>query len=177
MKTYLEIKVPLFYDAIWFEELRSSFQHFEVRWQTGFYHITMAFLDETPEGVDISAILKKHLGSFPAQTLTFDKLDVFKTESGMFIVYLTSMDIPQTFLSLIQNIRTDLESIGCVMYSDFRLHVTLGRIKDSSVKLSDIKHIINKISIPAFSLILEDIDYRVFRGQVLFETKLNNLIK
>ena len=33
MKTYLEIKVPLRYDAIWFEELRRVFQQIEVKWQ------------------------------------------------------------------------------------------------------------------------------------------------
>jgi len=38
MKTYLEIKVPLRYDAIWFEELRRAFQQIEVKWQTGFFH-------------------------------------------------------------------------------------------------------------------------------------------
>ena len=47
MKTYLEIKVPLRYDAIWFEELRRAFQQIEVKWQTGFFHITMAFIDDT----------------------------------------------------------------------------------------------------------------------------------
>ena len=174
MKTYLEIKVPLRYDAIWFEELRRAFQQIEVKWQAGFFHITMAFIDDTPEDIDISTVLQKHLCSFPAPTLTFNKLDVFNAVSGMFIIYLTATNIPQNYLSLVQNIRSELKSVGCVMNSDFRLHVTLGRIKDSSLMLSDIKQIISKVSLPAFSLNLEDVDYRIFRGQTIYEIKLNN---
>ena len=174
MKTYLEIKVPIRYDAIWFEELRRACQHIEVKWQTGFFHITMAFIDDTPEDVDISTVLQKHLSSFPAPTLTFDKLDVFNTVSGMFIIYLTATDIPLNYLTLIQNIRTDLKSIGCLMNSDFRLHVTLGRVKKTTVMLSDIKQILCKVSLPAFSLNLKDVDYRFFRGQTIYETKLNS---
>ena len=174
MKTYIEIKVPIRYDAIWFEELRRACQQIEVKWQTGFFHITMAFIDDTPGDVDISTVLQKHLSSFPAPTLTFDKLDVFNAVSEMFIIYLTATDIPLNYLTLVQNIRSELKSVGCVMNSDFHLHVTLGRIKDSSLMLSDIKQIISKVSLPTFSLNLENVDYRIFRGQTIYEIKLNS---
>ena len=47
MKTYLEIKVPISYNAPWFSELRKALKDMPVHWQNGYYHITMAFLDET----------------------------------------------------------------------------------------------------------------------------------
>ena len=47
MKTYLEIKVPIQYDVAWFAELRKALNGIPVKWQKGFFHITMVFIDET----------------------------------------------------------------------------------------------------------------------------------
>lgn len=172
MKTYLEIQVPLRYDATWFQKLRLAYSNIDVRWQMAYHHITMAFVDETPEDVDLRPLLEKHLKTFPAPTLTFDKLDVFTAMSGMHIVYLTATDIPQSFLSLIENIRSDMKTVGCVMDSLFRLHVTLGRVKETHIQLSAIQELTESVSLPAFSLSLEDVDYRVFRGETIYEIKL-----
>ena len=54
MKTYIEIQVPIRNDAVWFEKLRCVCQNIDVKWQMGYYHITMAFIDETPIGIDLS---------------------------------------------------------------------------------------------------------------------------
>jgi 2'-5' RNA ligase len=172
MKTYLEIQVPLRYNASWFQELRFACQNIDVRWQMAYYHITMVFVDETPEDVDLRPLLEQHLKTFPAPTLTFDKLDVFTAMSGMHIVYLTATDIPQSFLSLIENIRSDMKDAGCIIDSPFRLHVTLGRVKTSVIQLTSIQEMTKKVSLPAFSLTLEDVDYRVFRGKTIYEIKL-----
>jgi 2'-5' RNA ligase len=172
MKTYLEIQVPLRYNASWFQELRLACRNIDVRWQMAYHHITMAFVDETPENIDIRPLLEKHLNAFPAPTLTFDKLDVFTAMSGMHIIYLTATDVPQSFLSLIENIRSDMKTAGCVVDSWFRLHVTLGRVKDPHIQLATIQELMESVSLPAFSLTLEDVDYRIFRGKTLYETKL-----
>lgn len=173
MKTYLEILVPLRYNASWFQELRLACRSIDVRWQMAYHHITMAFVDETPENIDIRPVLEKHLNAFPAPTLTFDKLDVFTAMSGMHIIYLTATDVPQSFLSLIKNIRSDMKTAGCVVDSWFRLHVTLGRVKDPHIQLVAIQELTESVPLPAFSLTLEDVDYRVFRGKTIYETKLN----
>ena len=175
MKTYLEIQVPLKYNASWFQELRIACRNIDVRWQMAYYHITMAFIDETPEDVDLCPLLEKHLNTFPAPTLTFDKLDVFTAMSGMHIINLTATDAPQSFLSLIENLRSDMKAAGCVMDSWFRLHVTLGRVKDPHIQLADIQELTETVSLPAFSLTLEDVDYRVFRGRTIYEIKLNSI--
>ena len=173
MKTYLEIQVPLKYNASWFQELRLACRNIDVKWQMAYHHITMAFVDETPENIDLRPLLEKHLNAFPALTLTFDKLDVFTAMSGMHIINLTATDVPQSFLSLIEIIRTDMKAAGCVVDSWFRLHVTLGRVKDPHIQLADIQELTESVSLPAFSLTLEDVDYRVFRGKTIYETKLN----
>ena len=172
MKTYLEIQVPLRYDAAWFDELRCGCQHTGIKWQTGFYHITMVFVDKTPTDVDLLPLLEKYLNRYSAPTLTFDKLDAFTTMSGMHIIYLTATEIPQSFLSLIEDIRSDMKDAGCIIDSPFRLHVTLGRIKASLIQLASVQEMTKKVSLPAFSLTLEDVDYRVFRGETIYEIKL-----
>ena len=173
MKTYLEIQVPLKYNASWFQELRLACRNIDVKWQMAYHHITMAFVDETPENIDLRPLLEKHLNAFPALTLTFDKLDVFTAMSGMHIINLTATDVPQSFLSLIEIIRSDMKAAGCVVDSWFRLHVTLGRVKDPHIQLATIQELAKSVSLPAFSLTLEDVDYRVFRGKTIYENKLN----
>lgn len=171
MKSYLEIQIPLRNDVVWFEELRNVCKNIGVKWQMGYYHITMAFIDDTPTGVDLRPLLDKHLQSFVAPTLTFDHLDAFTTMSGMHIIYLAATEIPQSFLSLVQAIRSDLKSANCVINSEFRLHVTLGRVFDHRVQLPILCQILDEVNIPELSLTLTDVDYRVFRGETIYETK------
>jgi 2'-5' RNA ligase len=173
MKTYLEIQIPLRSDVTWFEELRNICKNVDVKWQMGYYHITMAFVDDTPIGVDLRPLLEKHFRSFIAPTLTFDKLDAFTAMSGMHIIYLTATEIPQSFVSLVQAIRSDLKSAGCVMKSEFRLHVTLGRVKDPHIQLPKLHKLLEAVCVPAFSMTLTDVDYRVFRGGTIYETRLS----
>ena len=53
MKSYIEIKVPISFDEYWFQELRDLLNGVDIRWQRGYYHITMAFLDFAPDGVNM----------------------------------------------------------------------------------------------------------------------------
>ncbi len=156
-------------DAAWLQELRQALRPIPVRWQDGFYHITMAFIDDTPVGVDLCPIFEKHLGNYPAPVITFDRLDFFMTNSGGQVIYLTASAIPQSFLELTEAIRRDLKAVGCVILSDFRLHVTLGRVRERDVRL---KELIETVHVPPFSLKLTDVDYRVYRGKTLFVSKL-----
>lgn len=172
MKTYLEIQVPLRNDSLWFVELRRICKDIDIKWQMGYYHITMAFIDETPIGIDMRLILEKHFRSFSAPTITFDKLDAFTAMSGMHIINLTATAVPPSFVSLVQDIRSDMKSAGCVMNSNFQLHVTLGRVKDPRIQLSTLQNILGSVSLLPFSMTLTEVDYRVFRGGTIYETKL-----
>ena len=184
MKTYLEIKVPINYDDPWFEELRSHFSGIPVRWQKDFYHITLVFVNDSPKGIDLCTLLnpkgidlctllKKHLATAQAPVLTFDQLDVFAVSSGMHIIHLTATDVPDTFLALIESIRDDMKATGCVILSDFKLHVTLGRLKDLNIQLPEPRSMAKTFSMPPLSMVLTDVDYREFRGKTIYETQLS----
>ena len=172
MKTYLEIKVPINYDDLWFQHLRASTQGIPVRWQEHYYHITMAFCDEVPIDVDLRPILEKHLAGHKAPVMTFDVLDAFDAASEMYIVHLGVSHIPEEFSTWVDEIRTGLAAAGCMIQSDFKLHVTLGRIRDRSWELSRIQEIVRSTPPPSMTLQLTDVDYRVYRGRTLYETKL-----
>lgn len=169
MKTYLEIKVPISYNAPWFSELRKALKDMPVHWQNGYYHITMAFLDETRNIPEIKAIMHSYLDNANAVSITFNKLDVFTTNSGMKIVHLTTDSIPDDFQKLVNNIRNDISgNTSTSILSDFRLHVTLGRISMPEADINDVGFLIDEIDFSPFTLILNEVEYRVFRGRSLY---------
>ena len=51
MQTYLQIKVPINFNDSWFIELRNTIGDIPVDWQKRYYHITMAFIDETADKI------------------------------------------------------------------------------------------------------------------------------
>lgn len=168
MKSYLEIQVPLCYDAQWLESLRRAFKGIPVRWQKGYFHITMAFLDETPSDVDFTPMISKQLRTTIAPTITFDKLDVFPTRSNdMYIVNLTCTNVPKTFENLIDKIREEFVKRGAVIESKFRLHVTLGRIQNMAISQKGIERVLSAIALSSFTLQLADVEYRWFRGRTI----------
>ena len=104
MKTYLEIKVPITFDASWFAELREELMDIPVIWQRDYYHITMAFIDDTQHLPEIETIMQKYLDSAKPLSIIFDKLDVFTATNGMLIVNLTATEIPAEFQALVDDI-------------------------------------------------------------------------
>lgn len=67
-----------------------------------------------------------------------------------------------------------MKDVGCVILSDFMLHVTLGRVMSYDVELSDIKKVLENNTISPITLTLTDVDYREFRGRTIFETQLKD---
>lgn len=177
MKTYLEIKVPIKFDDPWFERLRSHFTGIPVMWKKDFYHITMVFINDTPKGIDMCSLLEKHLANVQAPVITFDRLNAFSTSSGMFIIHLSANEVPKSFHVLTDAIREDMKAVGCIIHSDFMLHVTLGRVSSFDVKITDLEKMMETVSPPSFTLTLTDVDYREFRGRTLYETHLKRNIE
>lgn len=175
MKTYLEIKVPIKYDDSWLEMLRSHFNGLPVGWQKGYYHITMAFINDTPKGINLRPLLEKQLTGARPTVINFDRLDAFSIKPGRFIIHLTTTHIPECFLSLTKSIRSEMKAVGCVIQSDFMMHVTLGRLNSFDVELSDIKEIINVIPPPSFTLTLKDLEYRALRGRTIYTKSLESI--
>lgn len=128
-KSYIEIKVPFAYQTDCFDRLRHQLEGLPIHWQPDYYHITMAFIDETHCVDDIKHITCKYFANIPPIEITFDKFGVFTTHSGMHIIHLAASNIPEELLSLNKKIREEIINTGSAIYSDFYLHVTLGRIR------------------------------------------------
>ncbi len=174
MKSYLEIKVPIFFDDYWFRELRNLLDGVDIRWQRGYYHITMAFLDQTPQGVNLVTGLDGLLNDAVAPVITFDMLDAFSSGNHRQVVHLTTTQAPDDFLALVEDVRRYFRAKGCVIQSDFRLHVTLGRVQDPGMNVEKLKDIIDQVDLPPFTLELNSVEYRIFRGKTLGLWKLMN---
>ena len=172
MKSYIEIKVPISFDDYWFRELRDLLDGVDIRWQRGYYHITMAFLDITPEGVNMIPGLNERLNDAVAPTLTFNTRDAFASGFHRQVIHLTTTETPKDFIDLVEDIRRFFKAKGCVIQSDFRLHVTLGRVQDPRMNVRKPKDIISQVDMPEFTMELTEVEYRIFRGKTLGQWKL-----
>ena len=117
MKSYIEIKVPITFDENWFRELRNLLNGVDIRWQRGYYHITMAFLDYAPDNVNMIPGLNDILSDAIAPTITFDKLDAFASGYHSQVIHLTTTDASQDFLDLVDDIRQYFLAKGCIDHS------------------------------------------------------------
>ncbi len=167
MKSYIEIKVPITFDEYWFRQLRDLLDSVDICWQRGYYHITMAFLDYAPDNVNIVPGLNEILSDAIAPVITFDKLDAFASGYHRQVIHLTTTDAPQDFLDLVDDIRQYFLAKGCKMQSDFKLHVTLGRVQDPRMNVHKLQDIISQVDLTTMTLTLTGVEYRVFRGKTL----------
>ena len=165
MQSYLEVKIPIRSNAKWYVDLKNTLSSKPVRWQNGYFHITLAFLNETAAIQDVMSVIDKHMNSCVVTELNFDKLDVFTAKhDGFQIINLTVSDIPESFSAWVNGLRAELAASGCVIEYDFRLHVTLGRA-DASCPIEDLQTLIQKVNMPSFKLPLSSYEYREFRGK------------
>ena len=123
----------------------------------------MAFLDFAPDGMNMVPGLDAIISEAVAPTITFDTLDAFASGPHRQVIHLTTTDAPEDFLDLVKDIRRYFKCKGCVIQSDFKLHVTLGRVQDPRVNLRYIKEAIGQVELPAITLDLTDVDYRIFK--------------
>jgi len=93
--------------------------------------------------------MNRHLASFEAPELTFDKIGSFSKSKGG-VVFLTCTSVPEILLQMVDALRQDLEAAGCVIESDFKLHVTLGRVdKDVHVEADLLRELTESVDVPA----------------------------
>lgn len=165
MKSYLEVKVPIDTDAPWFQELRKKMNehHIGVRWQNGFHHITVVFINDNPSTTNLEGLFGRCLEGRMAPSLTFDKVDVFAISSGRYIVYLTAEHPTEEFMALVKDVRDAVKTTGCDFDDNFRLHITLGRVFDERVGLEQLKDITKSIMVPSFTLRLPEVRYMEYR--------------
>ena len=165
MKSYLEVKVPIEVNAPWFEELRKKMDehHISVRWQNGFHHITVVFINEEPAAISLECVLGECLEGRVTPSLTFDKVDVFSISPCRYIVYLTAEHPSNGFMALVKDVRDAVRMTGCNFDNNFRLHVTLGRVYDENIGIEQLRDITNSIAVPSFTLRLPEVRYMEYR--------------
>lgn len=169
MKSYLEVKVPIDIDALWFLELRKKMDehHISARWQNGFHHITVVFVNEEPAAISLEGVFRESLEGRMAPSLTFDKVDVFAISTGRYIVYLTAEHPSDEFMALVKDVRDAVRSTGCDFDENFRLHVTLGRVYDENIGIEQLSSITSSIAVPSFTLRLPEVRYMEYRFKEL----------
>ena len=85
----------------------------------------------------------------------------------MHIIHLAASNIPEELLSLNKKIREEIINTGSAIYSDFYLHVTLGRIKSERIVLDDIRRSVERVKIKPYTVSLREVVYRYFRGAII----------
>ena len=163
MTNYLELKVPVRRDAVWFNRLRNALAKagVPVTWQKSEYHITVAFMKDDQHVEVLQKAFGDVLRNAEAPELTLNRVGVFRTMSGEeLIVNLTSSAPGERFMSLVEKLRSKAEKVGANMESNFRLHITLGRIKTRLVSLEQVEDVVKGIDVPPFTLTLQDAEYK-----------------
>ena len=168
MQSYIEIKVPLRSDARWIKELKQVFRDAAIRvaWKIpGHPHLTLAFIDETPNVGALARELSPYISKATALTIKFDRLNVFRAQSGTkYVVNLTTSAVPERFQCLVNNVRDVLKQNGAEVKSEFLFHVTLGEIDNMEIDIAEIQGFLNTVALPEFSLPLRDVRFLEFRG-------------
>ena len=93
--------------------------------------------------------------------------------NGMLIVNLTATQIPADFQTLVDDIRCDISCTNSNIQSEFKLHVTLGRITVSEADIDDVGFLIDEIDLTPFTLTLNKVEYREFRSRSIYKNKLH----
>lgn len=164
METYIQTCVDINWDSGWFKYLRKILRGLKIQWQHGHYHITMAFIENTPDGVDVNGIAGRAIGacSFPLP-MKFDTIGVFTAEKrGEHIIYLTASVPPEAFTTLVESLRRDLHAAGCsISYypGEFKLHITLGSIDRRKISLEDLQKCISEVKVAEPVIMLSRIEH------------------
>lgn len=175
MSNYLEIKVPIRWDAEWFTALRKTMEaeNIPVKWQTRFFHITAAFINNDEPVELLKVALDRLLADRSALTLTLDKLDAFEAKNDPVIIVNITASCPSPELSIfVDQLRESARALGAVIDGNFLLHITLGRLDSAKASLEQVKRVVTGIEVPSFTLQLDEAEYRYFRGKSIRSWKM-----
>jgi len=170
---YIEVEVPVREDALWFQQLRAKMaeQGVNVKWQNGHFHITVAFITDHPQFANLFLPMTHSVAWKVGPFLTFDKVNAFTTRSGQHIVYLTSSNPTHEFIDMVKRIREEFKAVGCEFSTDFKLHVTLGRVEANQIGLDVLQRILAEVAIPAFTLQLLKVNTLYYPSHEVYNIK------
>lgn len=170
MKNYLELKIPIQRNTQWYRELCDAMQdeRIPVRWQNGFYHITVAFVHDDTHVDILREAFSRILSRRKAPSVTLDKIEAFQTQNGKEIIINIAPSHPSDeLLTLISEIRTAAINSGSQISKDFFIHITLGRIDAQDVTLDEVKQAISFISFSPFTVSIREAESRYFRADTI----------
>ena len=170
MKNYIELKIPVQRNAQWYRGLCEVMQEkrIPVRWQNGFYHITVAFMHDDTHVDILREAFSRILFGRKAPLITLDKIEAFQTQNGKEIIINIAPSHPSDeLLTLINEIRTAAINSGSQISKDFFIHITLGRIDAQDVTLDEVKQVISFISFSPFTVSIREAEYRYFRADTI----------
>jgi len=166
-RNYLELKIPISQNAEWLTNLCDAMakEGIYVKWQNGWYHITVMFIYDNKHVKELQSAFDKILDNHEVPVMCLGELGVFTTRGGQqHVVYLTSSKPSMEVMSLIECLRGEAKSIGANIDPDFRLHISLGRIDAHAYIIEQVQNIIEKIKVPDFAIDINEAEYRYFRG-------------
>lgn len=163
---YIEIEVPINDKGLWMTELRDELRRYGVKWQNGFYHITLAFIHDSSdeERNKITAIADEVLSSQKPYSMTFGEIDAFTTKGRRtHVIYLRLSEDNATFTKMVQTLRSRIAEVADGMEPDFQLHVTLGRVDAANATLKELKSAIEFVDAPEEDIVLRKVNHRLFK--------------
>ena len=90
--------------------------------------------------------------------MTIDKLDAFAATKH--VIYLTSAQPSQELTSLIDELRAEAIRLQANIRPDFRLHITLGRVKPTAATIEQVQSLTSSIEVPAFDVRICEAEYQ-----------------
>lgn len=163
---YIEIEVPISNKSSWMNELHSELRRFGVKWQNGFYHITMAFIHNSTdeERNSITAIVDDAIVNQEAFPMTFGELDAFTTRGRRtHVIFTRPSEENSSFNKMVNTLRNRIAEVATEVEPDFQLHVTLGRVDAANVTLSELRKAIKFVNAPEEKIILRKINHQAFK--------------
>lgn len=160
MQNYLEIKIPIRYEAEWFKALRQEAEerHIPVRWQHRYYHITVIFSYDDKKKEELKESFSRVIATHEAFTMTLDKIDAFAASKH--VIYLTA-SLPSLELNnLIDELRAEANQMHANIRPDFRLHITLGKVDSAAATIEQVQDLTGSIDVPAFNVRITELEYQ-----------------
>ena len=159
-ENYIEIHVGISTKAQWYLELQRKMKRLGVECKDRRFHITALFMKDDAQKDKLIEAFDRILVHSYAPHLTFDKLDVFTSKSGIeHIVNLSSAQPEEEFCQLVEILRKCATEQGAHI-EDFRLHVTIAKVPVGKITLEELQKKIAGINFRKFRLALTTIEYR-----------------
>ena len=167
--TYIALPVSIRRNTKWYKALKCVLRGMlkDKDWQDKHFHITAVFVYGSKHVSELKEAFAQVLAGRKAISLTLDKLEAFETKKKDYVISLTSSEPSEELVSLVEDLRSAAKRIGAKI-EDFRLHITLGKIKNPKMPIEQIQKAISSIvHKPTFTTTINHAKYRYHEGRTI----------